>query len=76
MFREELRVIIRDGFVMGRCRTTNHIWNAVRYWVYVAAVGAGHLALLYVNLVGAVSYERECMADEISSPQVTHDEEP
>ena len=75
VFREELRDIVRDRFAAGGC-WTNHIRNAARYRVYVTAVGAGHLALLYVDLVGAMSNEGERTADEISSPQATHDEEP
>jgi len=45
---------------------TNHVWDTVRYWVYMATVRAGHLALLYVYLMEAVSEEREYTADEAS----------
>ena len=40
-----------ERFIVGRYRATNHVWDTVRYRVCVTAVGTGHLAFFYMNLV-------------------------
>ena len=62
MFRKKLKEMVRDRLVtvVGRL-ATNHVWDAVGYRVYVIAVWAGHLALLYVDLVGTMSNEMKRM---------------
>lgn len=76
MFREKLNGIFRD--VGGRCWGTNHVWNAVRNGVYVIAIWAGHLSLLYVNLADTVRKEEKGMMalEEDISPRVGHGGEP